>query len=67
MKTTIKISSANDSLRTWGNDLYDEKEYFEKELDEANSRNEDLKSEIEQLKSELEDLQEQFEINSATN
>ena len=64
IETMEKIRKANDSLRSWGNDLYDDLEKLEKQSQsdyiELENKNEDLVSEIEALKSEVSKLEDEL-------
>ena len=51
-----EIRSANDSLRTWGNELYQEKDDLEDERDDLNRIIEGLQSDISDLKDENDNL-----------
>lgn len=51
-----EIRSANDALRTWGNELCQEKDDLEGERDDLNKIIEDLQSEKARLQSELDEL-----------
>jgi len=44
------IRKHNEDLRSWGNEMYIEKEYREKEIENLNSKIEDLLNEINELK-----------------
>jgi len=44
-----EIRSANDTLRTWGNEMYKEREGFESDIDDLNRTVTGLKDDLENL------------------
>jgi cell division protein FtsB len=64
IETMEKIRKANDSLRSWGNDLHDDLEKLEKQSQsdyiDLENKNEDLTAEIESLKSEVSKLEDEL-------
>lgn len=52
-----KIRTANDKLRTWGNEMFDEKEDYEKEKNQLENEVEELKEEIKSLEKEINNLE----------
>jgi len=48
-----EIRTANSTLREWGNQEFQEKEYFEKERDEMEGKIKDLEKEIKSLEDDL--------------
>ena len=50
------IRSDNAELREWGNDLYYEKEYLERDLDDANRKIEMLEDKVRELECEVDEL-----------
>jgi cell division protein FtsB len=64
IETMEKIRKANDSLRSWGNDLHDDLEKLEKQSQsdyiDLENKNEDLTAEIESLKSEVSKLEDKL-------
>ncbi len=59
-----EIRSANEELRAWGNDMHNEREYWEKETDILQRNNDDLKDEINSLESYIEELKQELTENS---
>ena len=64
IETMEKIRKANDSLRSWGNDLHDDLEKLENQSQsdyiDLENKNEDLTAEIESLKSEVSKLEDEL-------
>lgn len=64
IETMEKIRKANDSLRSWGNELHDDLEKMEKQSQsdyiDLENKNEDLTAEIESLKSEVSKLEDEL-------
>lgn len=56
-KLMEEIRSANSTLREWGNEENQKAEEFEKDLDYANRKIDDLTEEVEALKVEIKELE----------
>jgi predicted nucleic acid-binding Zn-ribbon protein len=55
-----KIRTANSNLRVWGNDMHNERNEFEKDLDYANDRIQQLERELSEKVDEIKELEDRI-------